>query len=160
MWAASGEEQNRPGTEEDATMTKRVVLMVAALLALTPVHVFAAATCFRIVGTQNVHVLVLTAAGAGDQFFSLVGEDVATGFCSHNQQSFPFTGSAHARADGTVHFGVRVDFIDAGPCVPFTVQGTLNPPAFNTGTGFFRYDDGSLNETVTFTAESCPALPD
>jgi hypothetical protein len=140
-------------------MAKRTMVMAVALLALTPAAAFPATTCFRIVGTQNVHVIVLTAAGAGDQFFSLVGEDVATGFCSHGQQSFPFTGSAHARADGTVHFGLRVDFIDAGSCVPFTVQGTLNPPAFNTGTGFFRYDDGSLNETVTFTAETCPALP-
>ncbi len=89
-------------------------------------------------------------------FFSLVGEFVGAtgGLTLPGGTSFPLVGSAHLRPDGKRHFGATVYAVDAFN-VPFWVQGTLDPPSFDSGSGVESDLSFGLN-ALTFSPAACP----
>ena len=89
------------------------------------------------------------------EIFRLVGEVI--GICGPGT-SGPLNGNAHLRPDGVAHLGM-VYHIGGGPgCPPAFVHGTLNPPSFNSGSGFLWFLNGP-NEPVGFSPAACPPLP-
>lgn len=135
-------------------MVTSVVAMVIGIL--LPVQAFAA-VCFQ---DQLGDTFVIEVAVQAGQFFSLVGEVVGSASGNgiiQSGASFPLVGSAHLRGDGTAHFGITVH-ADDETHFPMWSQGILNPPDFNTGSGFL--DELGLNFVIlTFSPATCPALP-
>ncbi len=137
-------------------MTRWTCLIALTLVALLPAPALAT-ICFQLAPFSDVVVLEIHGDPVGG-FYSLIGEDV--GPCGPTT-SMPLVGTAHLRADGKAHIGLVVNSAnDDGviDCRPFTIQGTLDPPSFNSGAGFI----GSSNQVataITFTSAACPALP-
>lgn len=135
-------------------MKSRLLPFVVIVLVL-PVQAFAA-VCFQsAANTGRTDNIKLTVEGSSEEFFSLVGEAVRVS-CSATQ-SAPLSGSAHVRPDGTAHFGAFI--AGTASCFPIIISGTLNPPAFNTGSGVIDIPSNDTFGTTTFSAISCPALP-
>ena len=132
----------------------RTWTLIAAitLSLLIPAHALAA-ICFQLAPYDDIIVLEIQGEPAGG-FYNLLGE--AVGSCGEGT-SFLVSGAAHLREDGKAHFGITVSSA-AVNCVPFTVQGTLDPPSFNSGDGYVGQWT-SANTAVTFTAVTCPAIP-
>ena len=139
--------------------TLRMLALTGALV-LLPVQTWAA-VCFNVVRGVVTDVVVIEVVGQAGPFFSLVGEALIA--CGTGTNSMPLSGSAHVRSDGKAHFGISISSLTVpsglvAPCVPVWIQGTLDPPAFNTGTGVVRFE-GSPSAAFPFTAASCPPLP-
>lgn len=138
---------------EKRTKKKRILTMLAVVgvLLLLPLQALAA-ICFNLSPLPDVAVIEI--AGQGGDFFSLVGEVV--NWCGSGTSS-PISGSAHLRSDGKAHFGVSSHDIGPSPtCGPGWIQGTLDPPSFNSGSGFYNKYAGTA--AVTFVAASCPLI--
>lgn len=136
-------------------MKRRTLMMMLAIVGaflLSPLPALAA-VCFR--ASPLIDIAVIEVEGAAGPFFSLIGEVV--NWCGTNT-SMPLSGSAHIRPDGNAHFGVSIQGVVGTTCAPGWYQGTLNPPTFDTGTGFHRNAFGSTT-TLTFSAVSCPTIP-
>lgn len=131
-----------------------MVTVAAVVLVLLPLPAIAA-VCFN--ASPLLDVVVMDVAGQGGSFFSLAGEVV--GWCGTGT-SMPLSGAAHIRPDGKAHFGISIHGPVGSPatCVPGWYQGTLNAPAFNTGTGFHRNALGGTT-ALTFVAVTCPTIP-
>ena len=128
------------------------VIAAIAVSLLIPAPTLAA-ICFQLSPYDDVVVLEIHGEPAGG-FFALVGETV--GSCGEGT-SLPLNGTAHLREDGKAHVGFAVYSATTG-CIPFAVQGTLDPPSFDSGTGFVGNASlGSL--AVTFVPATCPTLP-
>ena len=137
------------------TLTAPVVVTLVMLLVPLPAY---AAVCFRSLSTDTARTdnIKVTLAGSGEEFFALVGEAVRVS-CSGSAQSAPLTGTAHLRADGKAHFSVFIGGTAA--CLPLNISGTLDPPAFNSGSGTIDIPSNDTFGTTTFSAISCPTLP-
>lgn len=138
---------------EKRTKKKRILTMLAVVgvLLLLPLQALAA-ICFNLSPLPDVAVIEI--AGQGGDFFSLVGEVV--NWCGPGTSS-PLSGSAHLRSDGKAHFGVSVHALDgSATCNPGWFTGTLDPPSFNSGSGFYNRFGGTT--AVTFVAASCPLI--
>jgi len=137
-------------------MTRSLAILLVTMAALFPTQAMAA-ICFQLSPYSDVVVLELQGAPAGG-FLNLIGEVVGT--CGDGT-SMPFNGTAHLRDDGKAHIGFVVhspDVTSTVTCTPYSVQGTLDPPSFNSGAGFVG--SASLAATaVTFVSVSCPAIP-
>lgn len=135
-------------------MTKRMLMMLAfaGVLLLLPLQALAA-VCVN--AAPFSEVLVLEIEGTIGAFFDLVGEHVGT--CGANT-SRPLSGTAHVRSTGVAHFGT-ISHNSSSSCVPVFIQGTLNPPSYTSGTGYYRNTAGGAG-ALTFSAASCPALPE
>lgn len=138
-------------------MPKRA-LMLSVIAILLPAQALAA-VCFTPGPFSPQEVLVIEVTGSGGGFFSLAGEYV--GACGPGT-SMPLHGSAHLRPDGSAHFAVSI-ISAASQCLPFRIQGTVNPPAFNNGSGFHQIDllvnNQIVTTPVTFIPATCPGLP-
>ena len=138
-------------------MPKRALLL-SVIAILLPVQALAA-ICFT--PSPFPDVLVIEVTGFGGTFFSLAGEDV--GACGPGT-SMPLHGSAHLRADESAHFAISV-ITAASQCVPARIQGRVNPPGYNTGSGFHQIDVFAgtppqiVTTPVTFIPAACPGLP-
>ena len=134
---------------------KKQILMICAIsgvLLLLPLQA-RAQICFAVAPLNQVLVLSLTGPPAPGGFFNLVGIRV-NDLPSTPDRFNPLNGSAHLRLDGKAHFGVIIHGGDATTPVEWW-QGTLNPPDFNTGTGFYR-ESGGGSGPLTFSPAPCP----
>lgn len=135
-------------------MKKRTLMMlvIGGALLLLPLQALAQ-VCFRPSPFSTV-VKIGISSGSGE-FFDLVGEEV--GSCGAGT-SGPFSGTAHLRSDGKAHVGLGNHIVSGTTCGPYWYTLFLNPPTFDTGTGFHRNIFG-ITTTLTVTAASCQPLP-
>ena len=137
-------------------MTRTLAILLVTMGLLLPGQALAA-VCFNVSPYIDVVVLELQGEPAGG-YFNLVGEVVGT--CGEGT-SMPFNGTAHLRNDGKAHFGLVVhspDVTSTVSCAPYSMQGTLDPPSFNSGAGFIGSSSVAAT-AVTFSAVACPAIP-
>ena len=122
-----------------------------------------AAICFQMTPvsqtTPYIDIVVLEVdGGPAGIYYNLLGEVVNA--CGDGT-SMLLNGAAHLRDDGKAHFGIRVQSvmtIESGSCLPYSIQGTLDPPSFNSGAGFVGNNAGGIT-AVTFSSVECPAIP-
>src|SRR5262245_54210913 len=125
------------------------IITVAVTLLLLPAHVLAA-VCFNIGGAQ---VFTLELQGVAGSFFTLVGDFSSA--CD-GPRNVPITGSGHLRADQTAHIALTVPSATVN-CFPFSVEGTLTPPFYNSGSGTYTNALG-ISGPLTFTGALCPGV--
>ena len=148
-------------------MRNRSFLVFVLVMLLLPVQAFAAG-CFRATTPGGTKWdIKVTVEGSAEEFFNLVGEGIHVSCAA--TESAPLNGAAHLRSDGKAHFNVV--FGGTSHCFPAFIQGILNPPAFNTGSGtvdipsvtFVNPATGvglGFSAPVTITSLStCPPLP-
>jgi hypothetical protein len=71
-------------------------------------------------------------------------------------QAIPVAGGARLRADGKMLLGLSVPG-SSSECVPYVLHGALDPPGFDSGTGFFVESPGVLfRHQVTVSPTTCP----
>ena len=127
-------------------------LLIALLL---PAQALAG-ICFKsTTGTGEQMIVKLTVAGQAEEFFNLLGEAIHTAGCATSESS-PLNGTAHLRSDGKVHFGMTVR--GTLHCDPVMLQGLLNPPSYDSGSGTFDIVNGDYGN-ASFSAVACPSLP-
>jgi hypothetical protein len=136
-------------------MRLRRLVPVVLLGALVPFPAFAA-VCFSVAaGASSFGTMVLAIEGQGEQFFDLVGQVVAPCNSAAAGERVTLTGSARLDAAGNAEFSATVPGTAA--CFPYLVSGTLQAPAFASGSG--RVDVPSTGQTgaVTLAPAACPA---
>jgi hypothetical protein len=123
-----------------------VMVFVAVLPLETSADVCFEAALGSQTGTFNIDI-----AASNDQFHSIVGEFVLpTG-------RTPIVGTARVRPNGVAEIGLVLP-ANPGTNEAFTIRGTLNPPAFNTGSALFQSLTGQESATeIFFGAAACPA---
>jgi hypothetical protein len=138
-------------------MKRRFLLLLVVIICLLPAQGFAA-VCFQSTSTDTERTdnIKLAVGAPVEEFFPLLGEAVRVS-CSESAESAPLTGTAHLRSDGKAHFSVFIG--GTAGCFPLIIEGTLDPPAFNTGSGNIDIPSNETFGTTTFTAISCPSLP-
>jgi hypothetical protein len=134
-------------------------VVLAGVLAL-PLPALAA-VCFtdsELGATYVVEILGSAGRSGGPgprEFIAVVGE--ARRDCVEFQGA-PLTGTARERADGTVQVAIQV-LSATSACSPYVLQGALDPPGFDSGTGFFIETPGLFfRDDVTITPVPCPVL--
>ncbi len=128
------------------------VMLIALLL---PAQTFAGICLNATMDSGDEMIIKFTVAGQAEEFFNLLGEGIHTVGCA-SSESAPLNGSAHARSDGQVHFGVTIT--GTLSCDPIMFEGLLTPPSYNSGTGTFDILNGGFGN-ATFNAVACPPLP-
>jgi hypothetical protein len=124
--------------------------MTVLALLLMPAQALAA-LCFTDSELGAVYVLEL--AGITGVFGSLVG---AANLDCLDAQYFPLTGTGFLEAGGKARIALTVP-ASTSQCFPFTLQGALDPPAFNSGTGFFIESPGVFfRPDVVISPAPCP----
>lgn len=136
-------------------MKNRTLRMLAlvGVFVLLPLQAWAT-VCFKM--TTFADVFVIEAVGTVGPFVSLVGELV--GRCGPGT-SAPISGTAHMRADGKAHFGLAMlspAITAAGECPGGWVQGTVDPPNFNSGTGAIQNTSGGVVNVTFVPVSPCP----
>jgi hypothetical protein len=132
--------------------------MAAGLVGLLPAS-SQATLCFK---TQLGSIVQMEVLGPAGGFFALMGDLKSPP--GLGELSAPFSGTAHLRPDGFVHFGVQIHSAVQQPppliVEPFTLEGTLNPPAFTSGTATAFFPSGVVSPVpLTLSPSPCPAPP-
>ena len=143
-----------------------------AAVVLLPAHAIAA-VCFSIAGPSyvpsgpepiislEVQATTGSPTGGGSRsgqgtLFTVAGFWYRPGFCSFD--SAPVAGTALLQENGTARIGLTVNTSD-GSCATTFIEGVLDSPGFNQGSGFFEQPRFDQQGALTFTPAACPAFP-
>ena len=132
---------------------KSVVLALAVTLLPAPAL---GAVCLR---DQAKEMLTLEIVGSSGGIFSVAGRFVTNQVpVTDAGAHLPVTGVAFLRSDGKATIGLTVHGVSPTQS-PFIIQGVLDGPFFNSGTGQLENVASGFTATLTWVPTTCPLFP-
>jgi hypothetical protein len=130
---------------------------VALALAVTLLPATAlGAVCFRDEFNETLSLEIIGAVGG---VISVSGRFVTNQLpVTDPDAHLPVTGVAFLRSDGNATIGLTVHGVSPNQS-PFIIQGVLDGPFFNSGTGQLENVASGFTATVNWVPTNCPLFP-
>jgi hypothetical protein len=131
------------------------LLVLAVAGTLLPVHALAA-VCFKDQAEETLSLEIIASVGG---VISVAGRFVTNQApVTDPGAHLPVTGVGFLRSDGKATVGLTVHGVSPTQS-PFIIQGVLDGPLFNSGTGRLENVANGFTETLTWVPANCPLFP-